>query len=448
MLHQFGIDLCHDRGTNLILQGQISGQITADSSPFYGQYPSVAVFSGNGGGSGNISEVGDGSGNLTSATADDLYRNAISAGVPAAKADAAFPLINWPATNGRTHNGFNEINVRTSRGLGQCATLDSQNVVGARRSTVTGDRATIVVSLSLDLPIGLREDRLARSPVVVGCAVHAEISLDAGARRVDVTLEVDNAARDHRLRVLCDTGTRALTHVVGAAFAWLDRPTRVSGRSGWIEQPTAERCVHDLVAIDGALAIGVDGLREYAVIGDGRTIAITLLRGVGWLSRGDMPERRGHAGPALETPSAQGIGARAYRYCVVPLSGEMTLARAGREIHEFLSPVRLTHGARAVGPLLELPRDSAVQVSALRSGPGGELVLRLFNPRAHEENVTIRFASSVTDARAVDLREGDLGLGNTGFDVIRTAQPPLVEDGALTVRLLAYEIGTYLVRLA
>jgi hypothetical protein len=126
----------------------------------------------------------------------------------------------------------------------------------------------------------------------------------------------------------------------------------------------------------------------------------------------------------------------------------MTLARAGREIHEFLSPARTVKGAQPIGPLLELPRDSAVQVSALRSGPGGALVLRLFNPREHEENVTIQFASSVTDARAVDLREGDLGLGNTGFDVIRTAQPPLVENGALTVRLLAYEIGTYLVRLA
>jgi len=305
----------------------------------------------------------------------------------------------------------------------------------------------VIIELVLELPVGLREDRLARSPVVVGCAVHAEISLDAGARRVDVTLEVDNAAKDHRLRVLCDTGTRALTHVAGAAFAWLERATRVSGRSGWIEQPTPERCVHDLVAIDGALAIGVDGLREYAVIGDGRTIAITLLRAVGWLSRGDIPERRGHAGPALETPSAQGIGTRAYRYCVVPLSGDITLARAGREVHEFLSPVRLIHGARAAGPFLELPRDSAVQLSAMRSGPDGGLVLRLFNPRAHEEQVTIRFGGSVREARAVDLREGDVGLGNTGFDVIRTAQPPLIVDGALTVRLLAYEIGTYLVRL-
>jgi membrane-associated phospholipid phosphatase len=327
-------------------------------------------------------------------------------------------------------------------------TVGSENVVGARRVAVAGDRATVIVELVLDLPVGLREDRLARSPIVVGCAIHAEISLDAGARRVDVSLTVDNTARDHRLRVLCDTGTRALTHVAGAAFGWLDRTTRVSGRSGWIEQPTAERTVHDLVAIDGAIAIGVDGLREYAVLHDGKTIAITLLRAVGWLSRGDMPERRGHAGPALETPSAQGIGARTYRYCVVRLGGDMTLARAGREIREFLTPARVLSGAHPIGPLLELPRDSALQPSALRAGPDGTLILRLFNPRGADETASIRFGSPVVAARAVDLREGVTDLGNTGFDVIRTATPPRIDDGALLVRLAPYEIGTYQVTLA
>jgi hypothetical protein len=161
-----------------------------------------------------------------------------------------------------------------------------------------------------------------------------------------------------------------------------------------------------------------------------------------------MPERRGHAGPALETPSAQSIGTRTYRYCVVPLAGEMTLAHAGREIREFLTPARAVRGGAPVGPFLELPRDSAVQASALRAGPDGSLVLRLFNPRQSEETVTVRFARAVADARAVDLREGDLALGNTGFDVIRTAQPPVIADGALTIRLLAYEVGTYLIGLA
>ena len=327
-------------------------------------------------------------------------------------------------------------------------TLDSQNVTGTRRASVSGDRATVTVELVLELPGGLRDDRLARSPQLAACAVRAEISLDAGARRGDVTLTVDNAARDHRLRVLCDTGTRALTHVAGVAFGWLDRTTRVSGRSGWIEQPTAERCLHDLVAIDGALAIGVDGLREYAVLHDGRTIAITLLRAVGWLSRDDMPERKGHAGPALETPSAQCIGTRAYRYCVVPLAGGMTLALAGREIREFLSPARVVRGAAPVAPLLELARETAMQVSALRAVADGTTVLRVFNPRGTEESTAIRFARPVADVRSVDLREGDLDLGNTGLDVIRTAAPPQVEAGALVVRLAAYEIGTFVVRLA
>ena len=51
-------------------------------------------------------------------------------------------------------------------------------------------------------------------------------------------------------------------------------------------------------------------------------------------------------------------------------------------------------------------------------------------------------------ARAVDLREGELFLGNTGLDSVRTAAPPDVADGAVAIRLAPYEIGTYLVRLA
>ncbi len=326
-------------------------------------------------------------------------------------------------------------------------TIGSRDIVGARRVALSGDRATVIVELVLQLPAGLRPDRLARTPSVVACAVRAEISLDAGARRVDVALTVDNQARDHRLRVLCETDTRAQTHIAGAAFAWLDRNTRVSPQRGWVEQPTAERCVHDLVAIDGALAIGVDGLREYAVLHDGRTIAITLLRAIGWLSRGDLPERRGHAGPALETPSAQVIGLRTYRYCVVPMAGDMTLALAGREVREFLTPARVVRGARTVGPVVQIPRASLLQLSCVRADPAGGLILRLFNPRGGEESAALRFARPIRDARAVDLREGDAGLGNTGFDVIRTAAPPRVEGNDLVVRLAGYEIGTYLVQL-
>src|SRR3989454_4224608 len=225
-------------------------------------------------------------------------------------------------------------------------TVGSQGAVGARTAAVDGDRATATVDLVLRLPARIREDRLARSPDLVDCSVRVAISLDAGERRVDVSLLVDNRASDHRLRVLCETGTRTLTHQAGAAFALLERSNRFDLRRRWIEPPTAEACVHDLVVVRGAtkgVAIGVDGLREYAVLHDGRTIAITLLRAVGFLSRGDLPERKGHAGPALATPSAQCIGERAYRYCVVPLGGGRTLPPAARATRGWLSPPASGH---------------------------------------------------------------------------------------------------------
>jgi mannosylglycerate hydrolase len=309
----------------------------------------------------------------------------------------------------------------------------------------------VTVEFVLRLPASLRDDRLARTPELVPCAVRSEISLDAGARRVSVRVVVDNQARDHRLRVLCETGTRSLKHVAGAAFAWLDRDTRVAPRPGWIERPTAERAVHDVVAVEGTprgLAVGVDGLREYAVLHDGRTIAITLLRAVGFLSRGDLPERKGHAGPALATPSAQCIGEREYRYCVVPLGGELTLPRAAREIREWLSPPWIGRGDEVARSFYSVEGDAVIQPSALRSGPGGAIVARLFNPTHESASATLRFARQVLEARAVDLREGELSLGNTGLDSVRTAAPPDVVDGAVAIRLAPYEIGTYLVRLA
>ena len=326
-------------------------------------------------------------------------------------------------------------------------TVGSRGVAGARHTAASGDRASVAVEYVLDLPAGLRPDRLARVAEMAPCRVRATISLDAGARRVDVTLSVDNQARDHRLRVLCETGTRSLTHIAGSTFAWLDRNNRVSWQRGWVEQPTPERCAHDLVALDGAVMVGVDGLREYAVLHDGRTIAVTLLRATGWLSRGDLRERRGHAGPALETPSAQVIGERTYRYCVVPMQGEITLAAAAREVAEFLAAARIVRGARAAGPFMEIPRESIVQPSALRATTGG-VVVRLFNPRGGNERVTIRFDRALASARAVDLREGDLTLGNTGFDVVRTAAPPEVDGQTLAVALAPYEVGTYAVTFA
>ena len=331
-------------------------------------------------------------------------------------------------------------------------TVGSEGLVGTRATSVQGDRATATVDVVLRLPARLRDDRLARSPELVDCPVRMEISLDAGERRVDVTLQIDNRASDHRLRVLCESGTRALTHQSGAAFALLERSNRFEVRRRWIEPPTSEACLHDFVAVKGAtkgLAVGVDGLREYSVLHDGGTIAITLLRAVGFLSRGDLPERQGHAGPELATPSAQCIGSRSYRYTVVPLDEHTDVTRAARSVHEWLSPpVVISGDGRSRTFFYFVDPATPLVLTALRAGPNGSLVLRLANPHREEVSGELLFDRTIRASRPVDLREGDLGLGNTGLDVIRTAAPLDVEGDLARVQLQPYEIGTWVVQLA
>jgi mannosylglycerate hydrolase len=331
-------------------------------------------------------------------------------------------------------------------------TVGSEGLTGTRTTSVSGDRATATVELVLRLPARLRDDRLARAPELVDCPVRAEISLDAGERRVDVRLQVDNRASDHRLRVLCETGTKALTHQTGAAFALLERSNRFEVRKRWIEPPHSEACVHDFVGVKGAtkgLAVGVDGLREYSVLHDGGTIAITLLRAVGFLSRGDLPERRGHAGPELATPSAQCLGSRTYRYTVVPLDDATDVTRAARSVREWLSPPLAIKGdGRSRSFVSFTDPATPLVLSALRAGPEGTLVVRLANPQREEAFATLHFDRAIRSSRPVDLREGDLGLGNTGLDVIRTAGPLDVDEDRARAHLQPYEIGTWIVELA
>ena len=330
-------------------------------------------------------------------------------------------------------------------------TVGSEGLSGTVATAVSGDRATATIDLVLRLPGGLRDDRLARSSELVDCPVRIAISLDAGARRVDVTLTVENRARDQRLRVLCETGTKALTHVVGAAFGILERSNRFVARRRWIEPATSEACIHDLVAVRGAtrgLAVGVDGLREYSVLHDGGTIAITLLRAVGYLSRGDLPERRGHAGPELKTPSAQCIGARDYRYTVVPLDERTDVTQATRAIREWLSPpVPISGSGQARCVLSFVDPATPVLLSALRAGPDGGIAMRLMNPGRDKAVAAIRFGRPIRAAGQADLREGEISLGNTGLEIIRTAAPLGIDGDTATAQLEPHEIGTWLVQL-
>jgi len=126
------------------------------------------------------------------------------------------------------------------------------------------------------------------------------------------------------------------------------------------------------------------GLPEYEVLrGEtGVTVALTLLRCVGWLSRDDLVTRPGHAGPGLPTPGAQCPGHHVFEYAVVPHAGDWSACF--REAHAFNAPLRaaltgIHQGSLpSAGSFVTVEPDTVV-VSAVKAAEMGDgLIVRVY----------------------------------------------------------------------
>lgn len=285
-------------------------------------------------------------------------------------------------------------------------------------------RASFRIDLALPLPAGASDDRRSRREETVRNRIGLVVSLDAGSPRIGWQIAVDNTSRDHRLRVLFPTGVEAIDCVrAGTAFAVATRPARrevpptvrveapVSfGPTEWVTEAGGED--------SGAVLLG-EGLMEYEAVdgADGMRLGLTLLRAVGYLSRGDLPTRpSGQAGPGLPTPGAQCLGTHTFRLAfeprTIPPSNGALLARAST----FASPphvVPASGSAAALPPagaFLDLDTlDGEIQLSACYwSAEADALVVRVFNPNGHPARMRLSAAHPADKASRVDFLERDL----------------------------------------
>jgi hypothetical protein len=303
-------------------------------------------------------------------------------------------------------------------------------------------RGVLECALELPVPEEAAAGRRARGPVTVALPLKLRLTLDAGAARADVQVEVDNRARDHRLRILFPTGSaRVRTARSDSAFALVERPARREAPAEIRrESPVSAAPLLSLVdAGDDEVGVTglVDGLCEYEVVrrGGADWLALTLLRCVGDLSRDDLATRRGGAGPALPTPGAQCPGAHAFRLAVAPRSAPPTAAALFASAREFLAPPR---AVVATGP----PQAPATPAFALIAEAGGlvltactraedrdSVVLRLFNPDGSAHGGSFALRGGLRAAFRLDLRQ-------------RRQEPLPVVEGAVEVHVRPYGIET------
>jgi alpha-mannosidase len=158
------------------------------------------------------------------------------------------------------------------------------------------------------------------------------------------------------------------------------------------------------------LMVASDGLPEYEVMRDDRgcTTAVTLLRCVGWLSRGDLLTRAANAGPTTATPGAQCPGRHRFRYSIIPHQG--TWEDAFLLAHEFVTPMRavlLWGGPPSEGAhSLVRVKPAEVVVSAVKQPEEGEgFIVRVYNPLSQAVTLQLDVGLPFEDATLVNLRE-------------------------------------------
>ena len=259
---------------------------------------------------------------------------------------------------------------------------------------------------------------------VVG--VRLIVTLYAGCPTVRCTLEIDNRASNHRLRLRSRTSLPGGNAVAGAHFGNIERPVAAPGSGYPRETPVRTAPAHRyVVRAAGArgLAVFAPGFFEYELDRNG-DLVVTVLRSIGELSRGDLPTRPGHAGWPVATPLAQCHGIERLQLGIAPITQtELEGGTAVPELWEDLFlPVRGVW-LRQASPLSPAAIDVRLEgyglvFSGVKPAEEGEgMVLRCYNATARPTAGLWHFAEPVSSARRARADERalhDIRLGEGG----------------------------------
>ncbi len=323
-------------------------------------------------------------------------------------------------------------------------------------------RATLRIALDYVLPASCSQDRSQRSDTTVSCPIVSEVSLSPGVQRIDFQTSVENTAKDHRLRVLFPVPFVADNSEAEGTFEVRSRPAQAMPPDGdqtrwesWAELPVntqPHKRFVDLSSSTIGLAVLNKGLPEYEVLPpadeQSSVLALTLLRCVEWLSRGDLSTRKGDAGPTESTPDAQMPGAWNFEYALVPHAGEWrdNDALVAQQAQAFNAPLRasmadLREGTLPLEGSLVTVKPGGIILSSIKRAECEEaLIARFFNPLETEQMVSLALGVPFQEAQLVRLDE-------TPLDREQQTRLELLAEQELRVQMHAGEIMTICFRL-
>jgi mannosylglycerate hydrolase len=271
-------------------------------------------------------------------------------------------------------------------------------------------RGRVLVERTYEWPahaIGDARSCSARSTETVSVTARTLLELRPDERFVRVRTELDNRARDHRLRAHFPLPGAVDGSDAECAFTVVHRGLEAEGGPHEVGLPTfVSRRFVDCTDGERGLAVLHDGLLEYEVVRDGRELALTVLRATGYLSRTEPALRPNPAGPPDPVEGPQLQRKLALEYALLPHRGDWRAAGLYDAADAFLVPLERVRGGGVASahraPSGRALRVDGAEVSAVVREAGG-LVVRIFNASPEPGVATIEREEAPARGWTVDL---------------------------------------------
>ena len=309
---------------------------------------------------------------------------------------------------------------------------------------------TIKLRANLNLPASLTEDRYLRDEYLISNLIDVYITLYKDIKRIDFKIEIENASKDHRIRVVFPTKIKTNSVNCDGHFYVLSRDIELPSADNWVQKPLSTNHQKDFISVsddERTFSVINKGLPEYEAIlnGDGTiSLAITLLRCIEWLSRNDFVSRRMPAGPDLCTPKAQCFGNYTFELSLSIEENKNNWLQSqihlkGKEFNnplKVIAPTIVRSSMRATSDLVLSPfgiltvfsvtkryevepylpeelsfleiENSNIVLSALKkSEEGNELIFRCYNISSETQETKVNFCDyiEIHDAQIVNFLE-------------------------------------------
>jgi mannosylglycerate hydrolase len=256
----------------------------------------------------------------------------------------------------------------------RCELLDCNH----RRRVHENGTQVVEVERLYRVPRELDQGRQARSAATTVVRLYTDYVLYPHSDELRVAVRLHNTARDHRLRLLFPVAGASRDSAYASTFDVIHGGSQAPDDSNWLQAAPSGFVHQGWVYLNG-LSVVAPGLPEAEVLHDG-TLAVTLVRSIGWLSRHDLSTRKGPAGPVIRVDEAQ---------CLETVTAEVVLFAGLDPIKAQQAEVPLVAVFAGDKPLMPADRDmlslgsDVLLVSAFKPAEeGDDYILRLLNPGA------------------------------------------------------------------